>query len=209
MKLSLVLFALCVLAGSVVAQEETDWKIMPGVVLVKYFPGADIRGQGEILPLIYPGDFTPYEYSYKYAATGIHFNVRSLHKDIKPFAVTFGGGVNWFYRPDRSHVVDALMHTGVAASMGRRDFTTFPLSAGVQIIYPYDSPERLMVHGGVEGNLQLVAGDIDISQQAKGGYSLLAGFAVKVFEFGVRYTSFSDLRNLGAHIGFRLNSFGI
>jgi len=41
------------------------------------------------------------------------------------------------------------------------------------------------------------------------GTGVLAGLAVKAFAFGVRYTSFSDMANIGAQIGLRFSSFSI
>jgi hypothetical protein len=66
-----------------------------------------------------------------------------------------------------------------------------------------------MVFAGAEGNLHFVSGNLAVSQQAKAGYTVLGGFAVKFLEFGIRYTSFSDIKNLGAHFGLRFKSFGM
>lgn len=123
-------------------------------------------------------------------------------------AFTFGAAVNWYYQPNENIVYSVVpMDAGVGRMFRGGDFTTFPISIGVQAIYPYESPDRLMVYGGVEGNLQLISGNISISDQAKVGYSLVGGFAVKIFEFGVRYTSFSDIRNLGVQFGIRFKTF--
>ncbi len=208
MKTLALMLAFVFLSMSVSAQEaeSSDWNIMPSVVLVKYFPSERINGP-VIQPLIYP-PIDWYPYSVNYAATGLNFSARCFNNDFKPVAFTFGGGVNWYYRPELDMMFAASpQQSGVGRMIRGGDFTAFPLSVGVQAIYPYDSSDKLMMYGGIEGNLQLISGNIEISEQAKAGYSLVGGFAVKVFEFGVRYTSFSDIRNLGVQFGIRFKTF--
>lgn len=197
MKLFVVgLLAVCS-AGLSVAQDDAEWQVMPSVTLVKYFPGGEIRQR------MYPGHS-----EFSYAGTGVQFNARVFSNEIKPLALTFGGGVNWFYQPGGRFVsFPSPASTGIGETIGGNDFMTYPLNIGVQAVFPYASRKNLMFFGGLEMNVQFISDDIAIAPQL--GYSVLGGFAVKVFEFGVRYTAFSDIRNLGVQLGFRFNSFGI
>ena len=208
MKTAAVILGLVVLVMSASAQEEEgEWKIMPGVTFVKYLPGERIyRNDG--VPRIDPTPWPDYSSPYKYSGTGLNFTARCFNSEFKPVAFTFGAGVNWYYQPTEDVVNPPILaEAGVGKMLRGGDFNTFPLSVGVQAIYPYDSPDKLMVYGGVEGNLQLISGNINLGEQAKAGYSLVGGFAVKIFEFGVRYTSFSDITNLGVQLGMRFKTF--
>jgi hypothetical protein len=183
---------------------------MPGIAIVKFFPGENIRTPGGLYYTTYP-PMGPYFSEHNYAGTGLNFNARCFTDKIKPLALTFGGGITWYYQPDQMGygVMPAFSPSGVGATIGRQDFTAFPLSVGVQAVFPYASRENLMFFAGVEGNLELISGNLAIDQQAKAGYTVLGGFAVKFLEFGIRYTAFSDIKNLGAHFGLRFKSFGI
>lgn len=203
------LLAVCVVTVCV-GQDDAEWQVMPGVTLVKYFRGSDIHQRSDMyMPTFPPMIYAGYD-AFSYEGTGILFNARVFSDEIKPLALTFGGGVNWFYQPDsRGIAYPSAAPAGIGEIIGRRDFMTYPLSVGVQAIFPYESRKNLMFFGGLEMNVQFVSGDIAIARQTQVGYSVLGGFAVKIFEFGVRYTAFSDIRNLGAQVGLRFNSFGI
>ena len=212
MKTMSIILLILVIAVPVFAQDEMtspEWQIMPGVAIVKFFPGENIRTPGGIYFPTYPV-MTPYFTEFNYAGTGLSFNARCFNDDIKPLALTFGAGITWYYQPDQmGYPITAYSQPGVGAILGRQDFTAFPLSIGVQAVFPYTSRENLMLFAGVEGNLQFISGNLAIDQQAKAGYTVLGGFAVKFLEFGIRYTAFSDIRNLGAHFGLRFKSFGV
>jgi len=203
------LLTICVV-GLSVAQDDAGWQVMPGVTLVKYFRGSDIHQRRDVyLPTFPPMMYTGHA-SFSYEGTGIHFNARVFSDEIKPLALTFGGGVNWFYQPgSRGMIYPASAPGGIGETIGRSDFMTYPLNIGVQAVFPYESRKNLMFFGGLEMNIQFISGDIAIARQTQAGYSVLGGFAVKVFEFGVRYTAFSDIRNLGVQLGFRFNSFAL
>jgi hypothetical protein len=96
---------------------------------------------------------------------------------------------------------------GIGQTLAPSDFMSFPLAVGVQLAYPYAEQEKLMGFVGLHGTAHFISGNIDINRQVKFGYELVGGFAVKVFEFGVRYSAFSDMKNLGAYLGFRINPF--
>ena len=205
-----VILLLVVVAPVMVAQEEPEWQIMPGVSVVKYFQGEDIIVPGG-LAYPYSSFYTPFGVS-RYSGTGVAFSARCFNDDIKPLAFTFSGGVTWYYQPDVNRYMVAgptYLNSDVGVLMGQQDFTAFPFSVGVQAVFPYVSRENLMVFAGVEGNIQLISGDVPTGDQAKVGFTVLGGVAVKFLEFGVRYTAFSDIRNLGAYFGLRFKSFGI
>jgi hypothetical protein len=141
----------------------------------------------------------------------VSFSARCFNDDIKPLALTFSGGVTWYYVPDQGYPSTSPAHinSSVGAVVGRQDFTAFPFSIGVQAVFPHASREKLMVFAGAEANVHLISGNVAMRDQAKAGYSVLGGVAVKFLEFGVRYTAFSDIKNLGAYFGLRFHSFGI
>jgi len=203
------------------AQDDTntEWQIVPCVAIVKFFPGERIHQTSGVYlpgdPLSFPRQIEYTEFNY--SGTGVNFSARCFNDDIKPLALTFSGGVTWYYQPEYTFYALAAggPHTsggpqsGVGAVLGRHDFTAFPVSIGAQIVFPYASREKLMAFAGVEGNVHFISGNLAMSQQVKAGYTVLGGLAVKFFEFGIRYTAFSDIKNLGAHLGLRFKSFGI
>ena len=91
--------------------------------------------------------------------------------------------------------------------MRANEFTLFPLGAGLHVVFPYRSRDTFMIYGGVDGTLNFVLGNIGFKEQVQPGLTFVVGFAIKIFEFGVRYSSFSDIKNLGAHVGLRFKSF--
>lgn len=210
--LSLMLLLL-VLPASAQENQQPVWQFSPALSLTKYFPGAAIAGgsgwysQDPILFGFIPGP----GHEFRYAGTGINFAVRAFNDEAPNLAVTFGAGVTWYYDAERpSSGVSAMSSlNGVGLQIGRNDFTAFPVSIGIQAVYPYAGRDNFMVFGGLEGNLHLIAGNVPMADQAQLGFGLTGGFAVKIFEFAVRYTQFSDMKNLGASIGFRLNSFSL
>jgi hypothetical protein len=199
------------IASTLLAQEETsdDWRIMPSVTVVKFFPGRNIGRMSDVYMPTYPPMIQSYT-EYNYAGTGINFSARCFSDEFKPLAFTFSGGISWYYQPEQVYYpLTGPAQSGVGVALGRQDFTAFPVSIGVQAVFPYASREKLMFFAGAEGNLHFISGSIAMSEQVKAGYTVVGGFAVKIFEFGIRYTSFSDISNLGVHFGVRFNSFGV
>jgi hypothetical protein len=208
--MGIVLLILAV-APSVLTQEATDteWQIMPSVVVTKFFPGDRIREMNGMYIPTYPPMYPSYS-EFNYSGTGVSFSARCFSDDIEPLALTFSGGISWYYQPEQTfYALTSPAQSGVGAILGRQDFTAFPVSIGAQVVFPYASREKIMVFAGAEGNLHFISGNLAMNQQAKAGYSVLGGFAVKFLEFGIRYTSFSDIKNLGAFFGLRFKSFGI
>jgi hypothetical protein len=83
------------------------------------------------------------------------------------------------------------------------------VSLGLQAVLPEANSDALMVFLGFDGTVHFIDGDLPIGEQPQLGYNLLGGFAVKVFEVGVRYSSFSDVKNIGVHLGLRLQGFNM
>jgi hypothetical protein len=187
-----------VLMNQTFAQEQTQpgWEIMPGVVIVNYFPSSSIKT-------------SPWE-EYRFDGSGLQFIVRAFRQEYPNVAFTFSGGMNWFENVQHSYPVVAMeANSGVGAVQKYNSFKTFPLMVGAEWVYPRSIEHKLIFYAGANAGLHFIDGDLDMNQQAKLGYTLESGFIVKVFEFGVRYISFSDLRNLGVHLGLRFNSFSV
>lgn len=194
---SFTLVMLFVAAGQLLGQDaaQSAWHIMPGVVFVNHFPSSPIK--------------TVSSEEYRFDGVGFQFIARAFHQNYPDLALHFSGGINWFAndRPNPIYILNA--GSGVGATLKYKSFRTFPLMVGAEWIYPRSTDRSLMLYVGGNAGLHFVDGDLGMNQQTKFGYTLGAGFIVKVFEFGVRYYSFSDLRNLGVHLGLRLNSFPV
>jgi hypothetical protein len=209
----ITMLLLCMFRASAQENQTPVWQLSPTLSLTKYFPGENIAGApgwnygGPILAVYgypVPGRV------FRYAGTGVNFAVRAFNDQAPNMALTFGAGVTWYYDAEQTgSSVVAMAVSGVGDQIGRGGFTAFPISLGLQFVYPYAGRENFMVFGGLEGNLHLISGNVPMGDQAKLGFGLNGGFAVKIFEFGVRYTQFSDMKNLGASLGFRLNSFSL
>jgi hypothetical protein len=214
MKTMSVALLIVVFASTLFAQDATssEWQIMPSVALLKFFPGDQTNG-GYVQPMIYPpiGSYSFGGFN-NYAGTGLSISARCFNEEFKPLALTFGGGVNWFYDASDAFAIPAAFSStnmGVRQVLRGRSFNTYPFNAGVQVVFPYATRDRLMFFAGLEGNLHFISGNIAMNEQAKFGYTVLGGFAVSVFEFGIRYMEFSDMRNFGAQLGLRFKSFGL
>lgn len=196
-----------------IAQESTwsKWTFQPHISLGKLLPGSTID---VVSPDFFPfsgQSFLTGRSQYQYTATTVGFGFRASANETPWLAVILGGGICWFYRPDvpRAYGIAAMMEEGVGAQIAPSDFTVYPLTLGLQAMYPSRSSRDFMLFAGVEGTANFVSGELPMDQSIKGGFGLTAGFAVKVFELGVRYQAFSDLRNLGVYLAFRLTPFEI
>jgi hypothetical protein len=198
MKAMIVIPALLMLlySAGMGQQPGEGWKIRPTLAFVKLLPGDEIHVAS-----------TTYPTTYRYAGTGLSFLVRATHADVNGIALTFGSGVNWYYRPDENFMRTSA--SGIGAVVGGKDFNTFPLSVGLQIFIPQRDPDALMGFVGGDVAVHFVDGDVPFGEQARFGYDLIGGFAVKMFEVGFRYSTFSDISNLAVQFGFRLNSFAL
>lgn len=197
-------FLLFILAFAIVSvnktcaqeQAQSGWKIMPGVVFVNYFPSSPI-------------DVSSSE-EYRFDGSGFQFVARAFRREYPDIAFTFSGGVNWFENARHSYsVVPMQTNSGVGAVEKYNSFRTFPLMVGAEWVYPRSVEHKLMFYAGASTGVHFIDGDLDMNQQTKFGYALESGFIVNIFEFGVRYSSFSDLRNLGVHLGLRFNTFSV
>jgi len=172
---------------------ESGWRLLPGASLVKYLPGEYI---------VTPGFYGPGKV--QFSGTGLAFQVRAFHSSLPNVALMFGGGINWFYRPHEDYVLTSPQ--GVGETLRSEDFNTYPLTLGVHFYVPTVNPDKVMFFVGAEGVLHFVNGTLPMSDQTKAGYNFVGGFGVSFFEFGIRYSSFSDMKNIGVQFGLRFKS---
>jgi hypothetical protein len=211
MKAELPVVLLVTLATLAPARAQTDtnfWTFQPRLSIGKLLPGSPIeQEQSRYYPAV-DFVFVPSAPSIRYQGTTLDLNVRAFPAGVGWIALTLGGGVTWFSRTDHAHDDPVLMaDKGIGEQLAPGDFVAFPLSAGIQLVYPETGRSDFMLFAGLQGTANFISGDVPMDQQIKGGFGFSAGFAVKVFELGLRYESFSDMRNLGVYLGFRLNPF--
>jgi hypothetical protein len=182
---------------------EQGWVWVPAVSFVRMFPGIPVEHHYENMRTFGPSGSV----SYRYDSYGAQGSVRGLSRSLEPLAVTISAGIHWYARSDRApDYVVAPAAAGVGEQLAPGDFTVFPLSAGLQLVLPSRPARGLIFFAGAEGQLVFVDGNVDMNQQVKGGLALAAGFSVGTIECGVRYMTFSDIRNLGIQIGLRLQA---
>ncbi len=204
----LCMFALCIPAA---AQESgwVRWTLQPHISLGKLLPGESIDYHSFDF---FSAEQQAYAYgvaSIQYTGTSVGFGFRAFPEECPWLAVVLGGGVTWFSRPGPNVTVFPATATGVGTQLAPSDFTVYPLTLGLQATYPSGGTRDFMLFAGVEGTANFVSGELPMNQSVKGGFGLAAGFAVKVFEMGMRYQAFSDMRNLGVYLSFRLNPFEV
>ena len=213
MKASPAVVLLVVLTVHSPAASQTDagvWAFQPRISIGKLLPGSPVEQQ----PVRFYPDMDyfapPLASSFRYEGTVLDLSVRAFPAHLGWIALTLGGGVRWFYRGDHLQT-DAVLFAdkGIGEQLAPGDFMAFPLSLGAQLVFPESGRNDFMLFAGLEGTVNFISGDVPMDQQVKGGFGVTAGFAIKVFELGIRYESFSDMRNLGAYLGIRLNPFEI
>ena len=185
------------------------WMLQPHLSLGKLLPGATIERTSH--NFFFDSYAPPGMAEYQYAATTLEFGVRAFPEGESWLAVVLGGGIQWFYKPGSSAITSPLPAgaDGVGVQLAPKDFTVYPLTIGLQVVTPSALRRDFMLFAGVEGRANFISGDLPMDQSVKPGFGLTAGFAVRVFELGIRYESFSDIRNLGVYLAFRLNPFQI
>ncbi len=207
---TLVCFLLCGFHAEAQESNWSRWTLQPHISLGKLLPGSPIN--------YHSNDFFPaYVQTYgnpmidiQYAGTSVGFGFRAIPERLPWLALSVGGGITWFGRPgpDQTGWV-AQAAEGIGTQLAPSDFTVYPFTLGLQVLYPSRGIRDFMMFAGAEGTANFVSGEIPMDQSVKGGFGLTVGFAVKVFELGVRYQTFSDLRNLGVYLAFRLNPFEV
>ena len=205
-----LLIFLSIPATAIAQTDRGGWSFQPRISIGKLLPGSPVEQEHS---LALPGGRvlrSASRHSFRYEGTVVDLNVRAFPAQLGWIALTLGGGVRWFYRGDHLQT-DAVLFAdkGIGEQLAPGDFMAFPLSLGVQLVYPEVGRNDFMLFAGLEGTVNFISGDVPMDQQVKGGFGVTAGFAVKVFELGLRYESFSDMRNLGAYLGIRLNPFEI
>jgi hypothetical protein len=215
-----------------IAQEETssDWKIMPSISVTKLFSLGHRNNYDDVQPLIYPpigrDGFT--NSVNIFSATGVSFSARFLNQDFEPFAFTLSAGANWFRNRDQDSPIPYFAIGGPSILVGdstrlpvfdfrgyrggfdgreNGGFMSFPVSLGAQILFPYEKIDKLMFFAGVEGNLHFLSERAFNRRQVEAGFSAVGGVAIKMFEFGVRYSRFARMNNVGVQAGIRFNQF--
>lgn len=189
MKSIIFTIIVCSTASHVFAQDETTtsaWSVSPSLTFVRNFQGETTASSA------YEG----------FEANGFSVRARIFNNRTKSLALTLSGGVNWFSRAPR-----LITESNGVSSIRANEFTLFPLGAGLHVVFPYRSRDSFMLYGGIDWTLNFISGGMGISRQVYPGHTFMGGFAVGIFEFGVRYSSFSDIKNLGAHVGLRFKSF--
>ncbi len=181
-------------------EEAPAWQFAPSLLYVDYFHSAKIEGpQG-----------TP---AYDFSGEGITIQFRSFYRDLEPLSFTMSAGVIWFtnsgYGVVGSPVVPMATANGIGSVLSYKDFTDFPLALGIDAVVPKTQSHDIMAYIGGSMVTNFIDGDIDPDQQIKIGYKIGGGISVKMFEFSVHYVTFSDIKNIGASIGLRLNSFSV
>lgn len=225
MKAVYVILALAVLQSLATAQEEStsDWSIMPSISVTKLFSVGHRHNYYEIQPLIYPPiDFRGFVTNAPaLSATGVLFSARFLNTDFEPLALTLSAGANWHRSRERNTPIPpsavggsprmpAFDQRGFRHGFEGRDkggFMSFPVSIGAQILFPYEKIDKLMFFAGVEGNLHFLSERAFNRRQVEAGFSAAGGVAIKMFEFGVRYSRFAGQNNIGLQAGIRFNQF--
>jgi hypothetical protein len=208
---SVALLTMLPVFSDALAQESgwAKWTIQPHISLGKLLPGSSIKGASSDFFFTDSRAYAPTMTQYQYAGTALGFGFRAFPAEHPWLAVVLGGGIRWFYRPGSSAITDPVMTTaeGVGVQLAPRDFTVYPITLGVQLATPSRLRRDFMLFAGIEGTANFVSGDLPMDQSVKPGAAFTAGFAVKVFELGIRYETFSDIQNLGVCIAFRLNPF--
>jgi hypothetical protein len=195
------------------AQDGTwdRWTIEPHLSLGKLLPGTMIdRQSADFITWYSPSPMVGIT-RYQYAGTAIGFGVRAFPEGTPWLAVILGGGITWFYRPGASPVYTIMPDAanGVGAQIAPDDFTVYPITLGAQVVYPWRKRSDFILFAGAEATANFVSGDLPMDQAVKPGFGFEGGFAVKVFELGIRYQTFSDIRNLGVYLAFRLHPFDV
>ncbi len=210
LRILLALMIAC--SGSRVVSQEShpSWTAQPTLSLGKLFPGSPLDQHTD--PVLHDlQTFAPTGVTtFRYEGTALNVSVRLYPPSLNWLALTLGGGVTWFYRSDQVPIMTAQpADGGIAQSLVPGDFVAFPVSAGAQAIFPADRRHDFALYAGIEFAAHFISGDVAVSEQIQPGFGISCGFAVKVFEFGIRYQTFSDMRNLGAYGGIRFASFDL
>ncbi len=207
---ALVCFLHCGFQADAQETNWSRWTLQPHISLGKLLPGSPVDYRSiDFFPAYVQMYGSPMN-DIQYAATSVSFGFRAIPERLPWLAVSVGGGITWFGRPGPDHVAWIAPATdGIGTQLAPSDFTVYPLTLGLQVLYPSRGVRDFMLFAGAEGTANFVSGEIPMNQSVKGGFGLTAGFAVKVFELGVRYQTFSDLRNLGVYLAVRLNPFEV
>lgn len=228
MKQAIVL--IIALATPLFAQESAAWKVMPTISVTTAFSMEGSRHHHAIRPLWYPTELTsPFLENEGFSSTGVLFTARFLNADMEPLAVTLSAGANWYHHRNEPMMPQMLAYGGppfpsdstrppfpVGGAMygGFYDrdggsLVGFPMSLGVQFLFPYEKIDKLMFFAGVEGNMAFMSQRVLSGRQVEWGGSLVGGIAVKKIEAGIRFSRFAQRNSIGLQLGIRFNHISL
>jgi hypothetical protein len=203
----IVLPVLSFVSQAVSQEAPATWTVQPTLALGKFFPGVKIEHNQP--PTQFEGEFIfrpPSEFQYEGTSLGVAVRLYPPWADF--VALTLGGGITWFYESGMAPVTSPVpADDGIGQTLIPGEFIDFPLTAGIQLILPAGRAHDFAVHAGLDLGAHFISGNVEMKDQIHVGYGISCGFAVKVFEFGLKYQAFSDMKNLGAYGGIRFTPF--
>ena len=190
-------------------QDNTkEWRIFPEIQVVRYFPGHQFSSNSYNF-------FGPTTFQYQYSGFGGAVGARVMNRNIPGLALTLSGGAVSFYKPQLGYTVTSAVpvQTGsTAASLlagdeNMGDFFAFPISVGLQGIWPLDGFDKFRLFAGIEASGYFIDGSVAPHAQSRFGYSAIGGFGIGIVDLGVRYSQFADMNNMGVFVGFCLKPY--
>ena len=210
MKSSIVVLMLafgCSVAAAQYEQNAKEWRVMPEIMVVRYLPGYEFQWGDVWLDGASSG-------TYRYSGFGGNLFVRFMNTRFPGLALTLSGGATSFYKPDQTYVYYAAapgLHATTTSTLGGDqhvgDFFVFPVSIGLQGMWPFQNYDKFRVFAGVEASAYFVDGSVAPRAQTRFGYSAAGGFGVGIVELGARYSQFADMRNIGVFFGVCLKPY--
>ncbi len=194
-------------------QENTRaWRIVPEILVVHYLPGNEFGTNSYWLD-----NSSVAGPKYQYSGFGGEVAIRFMSLRVPGVALTLSGGAVSYYKPSSGYVVaDAPVPTvgfgrtaasTLAGNESLGDFFAFPLSIGVQGLWPFEGFDKFRVFAGIEASGYFIDGNVAPHAQTRFGYSAIGGFGVGIVDLGVRYSQFADMRNIGVYFGLCLKSY--
>ncbi|MBI5464413.1 MAG: hypothetical protein HY966_05610 [Ignavibacteriales bacterium] len=216
-------FVVALLIGTalMLGQESvpSKWTVHPSLSIAKHIVEGTYSYQWVSPTIDYVGPL--YSSQYAYSGTGLSLQARLHNSAWQNLFLTLSGSMTGysnrrqayygFITPVLDNQTYATIKTdnSLGGDLRGYDFTSYSMGAGVQYFYPETEEERFLLFIGAEGKVHFINSDIKISGQQKLGYSVVAGFDVKPFEFGISYSAFSDIKGYGAFLSLRFQSFGL
>jgi len=171
-------------------------------MVVRYFPGYQFESN-------YNTMFGNSSSHYQYSGFGGTLSMRFLNSRVPGLALTVSGGAISFFKPTDGSSVNPTSVEGftfaTSSTLGGdpnlRDFFVFPISAGIQGMWPFEGYDKFRVFAGVEASGYFIDGSLAPRAQTRIGYSVAGGIGIGMVDIGARYSQFADMRNLGVFLG--------